>query len=73
MALRQGNKYKCSYCGTLYTHEQQADACRDKHELIYLPISKADLNRLVNFLYLKYDDLLTPTLIRVLTQYLHRS
>ena len=73
MALKQGNKYKCSYCETVYTHEQQADACRDKHDLVYLQISKTDLNKLVNFLYLKNDELLTPSLIKVLTRHLHRG
>lgn len=57
-------KYECSYCGKPYAHPQEADACRDGHGLIYIAISKEDLNRLLMFIQLKDDSLLTRTLIK---------
>lgn len=66
--LPNGN-YECSYCHKEYSHPQKADACRENHDLVYVPISKGDLNRLVQFLYLKDDDLLTNSLVDTLRNY----
>ena len=60
-------KYKCFYCNKLYDDPTQADKCRDEnHDLIYIPMSKSDVSRLLQFIYLKNDDLLTPTMIESL-------
>jgi hypothetical protein len=60
--------YSCSYCGKVFVDPFKADECRDSHELIYIPFTKKDLNRLVEFIYLKDDSLLTPSLIKILTK-----
>ena len=71
MAIKKkDNLWLCSYCGKEFSTEFKADKCRDDHELIYVPISKTDLNRLVNFLFLRDETLLTPTLTNTLTRYL---
>lgn len=64
-------KYICSYCLKQYDQWQEADACRDTHDLLYVQISKQDLNRLIMFLTLKDDSLLTKTLISSLYKYKH--
>jgi hypothetical protein len=43
--------YACFYCGQEYTHPEKADECRASHELVYLPISIQDVNKLINFVY----------------------
>lgn len=67
MAIKVADKkFKCSYCNKLYMNVQLADSCRDSHDLVYLQISRSDLNRLINFLYNHDEELLTPTLINSL-------
>jgi hypothetical protein len=62
-------KYICSYCLKQYDQWQEADNCRDAHDLLYVQISKQDLNRLIMFLTLKDDSLLTKTLVSSLYKY----
>lgn len=61
-------KYECSYCGKEFVHPQDADQCRDAHNLIYIALSKEDLNRLLMFIQLKQEDLITETLYKSLTK-----
>lgn len=61
-------KYPCSYCGKEFIHPQEADACRDSHNLIYIALSRADLNRLLMFVRLKQDELITETLWKSLNK-----
>jgi hypothetical protein len=71
MAHKVGEKlYACSYCQEQYSDPVRADSCRDSHELIYIGLSRNDLSRLIQFLYLKNDDLLTDSLVRNLNKYL---
>jgi hypothetical protein len=62
-------RYKCSYCSKDFLTPAEADACRDEHDLLYVQISKQDLNRLIMFLQLKDDSLLTKTLLHSLYKY----
>lgn len=73
MAIKRGKFYLCGYCKQPYSDPFRADKCRDGHELIYVPLSKTDLNRLINFIYLKQDQLLTKSLIDTLTSYMKGS
>ncbi len=71
MAIKLPNgKYSCSYCDRVYNTPTEADFCRDNHNLIYIPISKSDLNQLIHFLYMKDDSLLTKSMVKTLTTYL---
>jgi hypothetical protein len=71
VAVKVGTKlYKCGYCGIEYSDPARADSCNKKHELIYVPISKGDLNRLINFLFSKDEALISKTLIETLMKYL---
>lgn len=65
MAIRRKDgKYQCMYCQKIFPSYQLADQCRDSHDLIYIAISKEDLNRLNLFIRTHEDELLTETLIR---------
>lgn len=70
MAVKVHTGWACGYCGTVFTDPTKADACRDSHELIYVPFTKEDLNRLLQFIYLKNDELLTKSLMDTLQKYL---
>jgi hypothetical protein len=61
-------KYECSYCGREFVHPQEADACRDSHNLIYIALSAEDLNRLLMFIQLKNEELITPTLWKAINK-----
>lgn len=60
----------CSYCQKTYTNATEADACRETHELIYVPLTKTDLNRLLNFIWSKNEKYLTKSLMDTLSKYL---
>ena len=48
MAIKtERGTYACFYCGKEYTHPEKADECRTSHELVYLPISIHDVNKLI--------------------------
>jgi len=68
MALQnEKGTYNCSNCGKEFKHPQLADQCRDSHDLIYLAITREDYNRLMMFIQLKQEELLTTSLIKSLS------
>lgn len=74
MATKVGNKYKCTVCGKLFPQEIECDIHRDKdHDLIYLPLTREDLNRLNLFLRIKDDTLLTQSLVFTISNYAKES
>ena len=50
-----------------------ADNCKDSHNLIYLQLSKEDLQRLVMFIYSKNDEVLGEDIVDRLQSYLKGS
>jgi len=68
--VRQKNgtfKYMCFYCKKTYADPTLADKCRDEnHDLVYIPMSRSDVDKLLQFIYLKNDELLTDTMIESL-------
>lgn len=73
MAIKTSKGYKCGYCGKLFVTSPEADKHKESHSLIYIALSKDDLNRLVNFIYLREEKLLTDTLVTTLQKYLKSS
>ena len=69
MAIKQEDGYACSVCGKLYPDPTKADSCRDSHEIVYIPLRRSDLNRLLNFIYLRDESLLTESLVETLRKY----
>lgn len=67
--LKSG-KYACTYCGEEFSNPVEADSHKDKHDLIYIALSRSDLNRLLQFIHLGNHELLTPTLLKSLNKYL---
>ena len=60
-------KYKCSFCNKVYDDPERADWCRDtNHDLVYVQILREDVNRLIEFIYLKNDKLITETMVKSL-------
>lgn len=66
-------KYNCSYCGKEYAYPQDADICRDGHELIYVALTKEDLSHILTFMYTKDDDILDERLIKRLQAYYRKK
>lgn len=70
MALRNSaGKYLCSICTKEFRSFQEADACRDSHQMLYVPLTQEELNRIVNFFYLKDDSLIKESLVKKLQAY----
>ncbi len=63
------NKLRCFYCGKLYTTEQKARECENSHDVVFVPILREDLNRLVNFIATGDRSLITERLSRTLYRY----
>ena len=60
-------KWKCSYCSKVYPQSSQADDCREKnHDLVYVQMSRADVDRLLKYIYMPQEELITETMIRSL-------
>lgn len=73
MAKKVADGYRCGYCNKLYRDPVDADKCKNDHDLIYIALSKSDLNRLINFLHIREEALLTETLVDNLSKYLRGS
>ncbi|KKN45721.1 hypothetical protein LCGC14_0680390 [marine sediment metagenome] len=58
MAVKTKTGYKCFYCEKSFTHPEKADVCRDSHDLVYIPMSREDLNKLRNFIMIPDEKIL---------------
>lgn len=63
------NEYGCSFCKKEYQNPLLAEACEKSHSLIYIAIPKAELMRLIQFIYTGDRDLITEEMVTRLTQY----
>jgi hypothetical protein len=63
-------RYKCSWCNKIYPDPSKADTCRGNHDIVYVPMLRSDVNRLLQFISTKDDKLLTKTLHQSLTRFL---
>jgi hypothetical protein len=72
MAIKKRDgSYKCFFCDFKDKSPMKVQAHIDTtHEYVVLPIQVSDLNRLLQFIYLKDDSLLNPELINVIKYYL---
>jgi hypothetical protein len=73
MAQKVLNGYSCSVCGHVYPSPSHADACRDSHQLLYIPMSKTELNRLVNAIMLGDFELVPFHLLETLRKYARKA
>ena len=58
--------YRCIYCNKAFDNSAKADGCRVAHKLVFLGLSKSDLNNLLNYIYTGEEELLTESLIRAI-------
>lgn len=67
--IKSKETYYCDYCDK--PHKTMADAyeCEDSHELIYVPLSAADLAALNNFLVTGNPDYITHSLTNTIRKY----
>lgn len=63
------NKLRCYYCNKLYSTEQKARECENTHDIVFVPIFREDLNRLINFIATGDKNLLSERLSRTLFKY----
>ncbi len=69
MAQKVLDGFACSVCGKKYSSAAHADGCRDSHQLVYVPMTRTELNRLLNAVMLDQMDLVPPHLIETLQKY----
>ncbi len=61
--------YACSICGTKYPQSIKADNCRDSHDMIYIPMSKDELNKLIHAIIMGNTEIVPPHLLNTLQRY----
>jgi hypothetical protein len=59
-------KVRCIYCGEYINRPNYNTHLQKEHDLIYVAIEKSDLNRLIQFIYIKDESLLTKSLVETL-------
>jgi hypothetical protein len=71
MAIRtKAGMFKCVYCEREYKTDGEANQCRDSHDLVYIPIARAELNKLINYLMIPDGKILDGTsVVKVLFRY----
>ena len=73
MAIKTSSKWLCGYCKKEYSSQIDADNCKSSHNLLYIPISREDLGRLIAFIYRGEEQLIPPGLVELLQGYLEKS
>lgn len=69
MRIVESKKYVCQHCDKVYESSDLARKCELGHDIVYLPIQRADLKRLAAFIYSGETQLLTDSLIRLVSKY----
>jgi len=72
MSEKKRRRAKCLYCGNFYSTEEEAKECRDRHDIIFVQLSREDVNRLLHFMYSKDERDIGPTLMNNLLKYQRR-
>jgi hypothetical protein len=75
MAIKiASNKFKCPYCDFTAPTFQVVDEHRDKaHDILYIPMERADVDRLIKFIFFKDENLIRPEMLKVLQVALKKS
>ncbi len=63
----------CFYCEKWYAKPEKARECENEHDVIFVPILKEDLNRLLNYIATGDRELLTERLSKTLFRYTRAS
>ncbi len=62
-------KYKCKICYEEFDRLLMADSCEKSHEIIYVPLYRSDLARLIQFIFTGDKSLITERLGKTLMKY----
>jgi len=66
-------KNRCFYCNKDYSNPEKARKCENEHDVLFVPILREDLNRLINYIATGDRKLLTERLSKVLFRYARAS
>lgn len=69
MVTKVEDKYACSICNKLHSRDIYAIKCEQSHDIVYVPIPRGDLFKLVQFLYSGDSELLSKEIITLLLKY----
>jgi len=67
------DKNLCFYCEKWYADPEDARKCENEHDVLFVPILREDLNRLLNFIATGDRTLLTERLSKTLFRYTRAS
>lgn len=69
MAKQVGDKYQCGFCGKLFKKPNEADACKLAHDLIYIPMTPSEVNRLMLYMFTREDKHFDSALVERIRRY----
>jgi hypothetical protein len=61
--------YKCSICGKFFPRDTLALSCEQEHDVIFVPLIREDLFKLLQFIITRDDELLSESLMNTLRKY----
>lgn len=61
--------YNCPYCKKSFTNPQDAFACFRSHDIVYVMLTRSDLQTLIRFIYSGDRSLLTDSLVESILSY----
>jgi hypothetical protein len=73
MAIKAKKGYACGYCKKVYSTAPEADLCKENHNLVYVALSREDLQKLIMFIYTQDVTLITDNMIDRLQSYMKTS
>jgi len=51
VVVKVNKKFQCIICKELYPIEGEALSCEQSHDIIYVPLDREDLYKLIQFIY----------------------
>jgi len=69
MPVENDGLFYCNVCKESYANRSHAVKCEEGHEIIYVPLKRLDLYKLIQFLYTKDESLLSESLMSTLVKY----
>ena len=61
--------WKCAICNKMHYRDIDALSCEQSHEVIYVPILREDLMKLIQFIYTGDTTLISKNLMSTLMKY----
>jgi hypothetical protein len=63
------NQFQCKVCKEIYETENRARDCEKAHDTVYIPFSREELFRLVQYIYSGDQSVIPESLTKKLIQY----